>query len=548
MNLYGVPTLVSYTSYDGSLSIGHPRLEELGSAVRFSCEDSENDRTLPIQAPNKGPIYHVSRDNLDAVIPKLSEVLEPLSPNLRFSKIARILDASFDKYVRMRNAEGSKYQAYDRWRVYIWISITRGENIAAQPNAPVIQASVDGKPHLTGTILIGYSRNKVFQFDALKEQRDAHLPLTEVPPDTIPKPSDLIVRGDDGKLYVCNYETYSNVLGDIPEPENINQLLTHLEWLLNKYQEILPQAKEMFKSIVEWQGPFFRKLAESTAQRMTGGSSSILKLPVKLGNGVVKNVFTAFSDQHNRFSARIKLNYNALQNIHPDAAISRIKGWAKEVNVYEEIYELNKRNVATPGLLVPHEFIRKMKGVMLHVQVLTPIVECSLLDFVNSHKGNLSDQHKSVVFKNVVAAVNSFHTIIKKYHGDIKLENMLIDTRTFTVYLIDFDKCGDPENPGYLLGSLGYNPPEKVNKGGKPNAFAWDAWGTAVVLYSVVKATFPSFALAQFRGDSDDFDLCLEFFHEMQKPEDYTKHIWTLLTTDPEQRMHVTQLHAILKA
>ncbi|KAL4512062.1 hypothetical protein ABPG72_005064 [Tetrahymena utriculariae] len=109
----------------------------------------------------------------------------------------------------------------------------------------------------------------------------------------------------------------------------------------------------------------------------------------------------------------------------------------------------------------------------------------------------LCEEEAKIIFSQLVEAVKYCH---RKYivHRDIKLENVLYDSNTQTVKLIDFG-FSIALAPGTKLnifcGTPSYMAPEIVNK--KDYTFPVDTWALGILLFKALNGNFP------FRGQDD---------------------------------------------
>ncbi|XP_067303503.1 serine/threonine-protein kinase pim-1-like [Pseudorasbora parva] len=114
-----------------------------------------------------------------------------------------------------------------------------------------------------------------------------------------------------------------------------------------------------------------------------------------------------------------------------------------------------------------------------------------LWDFLNFHDGTLNEDTARFIMTQTTMAA---HVCCRRgvFHRDIKLENLLINTETYEVKLIDFG-CGDLlQESGYekFRGTVDYRPPEYRTEGkyhGKPAT----VWSLGVLLFLLVCGRFP---------------------------------------------------------
>ncbi|XP_048041683.1 aurora kinase A-like isoform X2 [Megalobrama amblycephala] len=114
-----------------------------------------------------------------------------------------------------------------------------------------------------------------------------------------------------------------------------------------------------------------------------------------------------------------------------------------------------------------------------------------LWDFLESHGGTLNEDTARFIMTQASMAA---HMCCSRgvFHRDIKLENLLINTETLEVKLIDFG-CGDfLQESAYdvFCGTRKYRPPEYLTEGkyhGKPAT----VWSLGVLLFLLVCGRFP---------------------------------------------------------
>ncbi|XP_056102710.1 serine/threonine-protein kinase pim-3-like [Rhinichthys klamathensis goyatoka] len=127
-----------------------------------------------------------------------------------------------------------------------------------------------------------------------------------------------------------------------------------------------------------------------------------------------------------------------------------------------------------------------------YIMVLERPSPCKdLWRFWTCHRGILNEDTARFIFAQTTMAA---HMCCRRgvFHRDIKLENLLINTDTLEVKLIDFG-CGDLlQESGYerFCGTLKYRPPEYCAEGeyhGKPAT----VWSLGVLLFLLVCGRFP---------------------------------------------------------
>ncbi|KAG1929527.1 serine/threonine-protein kinase pim-2 [Pimephales promelas] len=127
-----------------------------------------------------------------------------------------------------------------------------------------------------------------------------------------------------------------------------------------------------------------------------------------------------------------------------------------------------------------------------YIMVLERPAPCTdLWEYWNDHEGILHEDTARVIMAQATVAA---HVCCRRgvFHRDIKLENLLINTETLEVKLIDFG-CGDLlRDSGYetFCGTRDYRPPEYLTEGkyhGKPAT----VWSLGVLLFLLVCGRLP---------------------------------------------------------
>jgi len=108
------------------------------------------------------------------------------------------------------------------------------------------------------------------------------------------------------------------------------------------------------------------------------------------------------------------------------------------------------------------------------------------------HGERFADEEALMIFEQIVLAVDYLHSQHSVFHGDLKLDNILLD-ESFRVKLIDFG-FSDLVNMNGLVenscGSVEYSAPELLN--GEPRiGLEGDIWALGVILYAILTGCFP---------------------------------------------------------
>jgi len=113
----------------------------------------------------------------------------------------------------------------------------------------------------------------------------------------------------------------------------------------------------------------------------------------------------------------------------------------------------------------------------------------TLLDYINN-TGGLTEAESQKFFIQTISALQYLHMRCKLTHGDLKLENIVIDPKN-NARLIDFGLCSSLTSSGYAFcGSLRYSAPEVIRKEEDSTGTA-DIWSMGVILYAMLFSSLP---------------------------------------------------------
>jgi serine/threonine protein kinase len=114
---------------------------------------------------------------------------------------------------------------------------------------------------------------------------------------------------------------------------------------------------------------------------------------------------------------------------------------------------------------------------------------CDMFDYLGALKLKLSYETIIHLFMQLVDAIHYIHSK-NIAHLDIKLENIMIDTETNKIKLIDFGHATDTETISNLGGTHPYIAPEGFSK--TPIiAVKADIWSLGIILYEFITSTIP---------------------------------------------------------
>ncbi|XP_048020193.1 serine/threonine-protein kinase pim-1-like isoform X1 [Megalobrama amblycephala] len=165
-----------------------------------------------------------------------------------------------------------------------------------------------------------------------------------------------------------------------------------------------------------------------------------------------------------------------------------------------------------------------------YIMVLERPPSCQdLWDFLNNHDGILNEDTARFIMTQATMAA---HVCCRRgvFHSDIKLENLLVNTETLEVKLIDFG-CGDLlQESAYdvFCGTDEYCPPE-YNTDGKYHGKPATVWSLGVLLFVLVCGRFP---------EPNDLEMIYDgIWSEPGLSNECCQLIRSLLQKNPNQRI-----------
>ncbi|KAL1921205.1 uncharacterized protein VTP21DRAFT_10921 [Calcarisporiella thermophila] len=202
--------------------------------------------------------------------------------------------------------------------------------------------------------------------------------------------------------------------------------------------------------------------------------------------------------------------------------------------------------------LLDHPSILRLEKVELHHESAFLFMEYhprNLLQHLQEHGSpGLGEVESRRLWRDVCQAVEYLHREVGVCHRDIKLENVLIDSRG-RVKLADFglaeflgEKASFVDNPRQevVLGSLAYTAPEQLRATCAVRCPLTDVWSLGVVLYALVTGRLPFW---------DDFEPRLQYkilTGRYTEPDHASPSLSELLrglfSVSPEQRWTISQV------
>ncbi|XP_051734848.1 serine/threonine-protein kinase pim-2-like [Ctenopharyngodon idella] len=169
------------------------------------------------------------------------------------------------------------------------------------------------------------------------------------------------------------------------------------------------------------------------------------------------------------------------------------------------------------------------------IMVLERPIPCmDMHSFWEHHGGLFSEELARHLMQQVIdaAAVCCSRGV---FHRDIKMPNLLVNTETLEVKLIDFG-CGDLlRSSPYLTysGTARYCPPEYFKKG-EYHAKQATVWSLGVLLFAMITSLYP---------DSSDINLIdADIWFQPGFSDECCRFIRGCLKSEPEERLHLEEM------
>ncbi|KAI9206963.1 kinase-like domain-containing protein [Polychytrium aggregatum] len=161
--------------------------------------------------------------------------------------------------------------------------------------------------------------------------------------------------------------------------------------------------------------------------------------------------------------------------------------------------------------------------------------------------GPVNEEHTKYIFKQVVETIQHLH-LIGYCHNDIKDENIIINTKTRAIKLIDFGSA-TPMEPGQTFtlfyGTKKFAAPEAIS-GEYYYPEAQEVWALGTLLYVLL------FKMDPFKTDQEIVDLDIaRRVHKLRYPrhgvghdisDDAVEAILAMLEKDYQQRLSASEI------
>jgi calcium-dependent protein kinase len=167
-----------------------------------------------------------------------------------------------------------------------------------------------------------------------------------------------------------------------------------------------------------------------------------------------------------------------------------------------------------------------------------------LFDFITEHQPRVKTSEAVDIMGQLICAISHlhFHGIC---HGDIKPENILIETKSNKIKLLDFEFSLCEKYSSHISGSSHYLSPEKCRCLRNFDNYAADIWSLGVTFYVILTGTLPFYG----KNNYETLELVkIGKYTESKNPllQDFLS---CMLQVDPAKRSSAEQLkkHIIWK-
>lgn len=166
-----------------------------------------------------------------------------------------------------------------------------------------------------------------------------------------------------------------------------------------------------------------------------------------------------------------------------------------------------------------------------------------LISMMEQADGPLSESAARGIFSQIMEALSHVHSK-GVAHRDMKLDNLMLDTASGKVKIIDFGLCktGGAEECDGQLGSTEYCAPEIYKSKKTYNGYQADIWSCGVILFTLLFGCFP-FNQNDCRLMKMGIEVTIDF-PPNSVSADAKNIIKKMLTVDPKKRYNMKKVFA----
>jgi len=117
-----------------------------------------------------------------------------------------------------------------------------------------------------------------------------------------------------------------------------------------------------------------------------------------------------------------------------------------------------------------------------------------LFDFITEHQSQMKTSDSLDIVAQIIRGISHLH-LHGICHGDIKPENILIETKSNKIKLLDFEFSLCEKYSSHISGSTHYLSPEKCRCMRNFDTYAADIWSLGVTCYVILTGTLPFYGI-----------------------------------------------------